>query len=134
MSLYDATSGGATAPTVLSIEGRKLSRRVSKLDAANRALLAHSLERGSLHLLNPTRKQAAALARVSACYVGALNRASSDERRALEQGALSLSALQHRRRPMTDDDVERVVKRFGISRIFAVIDRLTAPQHMEAAE
>jgi len=132
--VYNTSSGDTTAPIAPSIDGRQLNWRLKRLSPARRALIAHALEHGSLHLQNPTRKQAAALARVSTCYVGALNRASFEERRALEQGRLSLSALQHRRRPVTDADVEKIVKKIGVGRVFAVIDRLTAPQHLEAAE
>ena len=127
MLLYRPNSDGAIAPTVYNFDGRYLSRRLKKLDIAKRALLARDLERGVVHLKNLTRAQAVAIARVPSSYVGTVQHASDEDLGRLACGSLTMSALHHRRRPVTDADVERIVKKIGVSRVFAVIDRLTAP-------
>jgi hypothetical protein len=135
MDLYNPNSDGATfAPFAASIDGRQLSRRLKNLSPAKRALLALDLERGGLH--HSTRPQSAKLAQVSRSYIATVSRASDEERKRLANGCTSLSSIhnQYRRRPVTDADVERIVKKIGVSRVFAALDKLTAPQHLEAAE
>ncbi len=127
MDLYNPTSGGAIAPTVYNFDGRHLSRRLKKLDIAKRALLARDLERGVVRLQNLTRAQAVAIARVPSSYVGTVQHASADERKLLACGSLTLSALHHRRRPVSDADVERIVVKIGCDRIWRALDKITSP-------
>jgi hypothetical protein len=115
------------------IDGRRLGRRLKKLSITRRAMLACDLECG-VPVQNFTAGQASMLAKVPACYVRALRRASDEERRALERGSLSLSALQHRPRPITDAELERVVVKVGPDRVMRVLDKLTAPVPLVAAE
>jgi hypothetical protein len=131
MDLYSHL-GRSAIPVAPIINGRELAHRLRLLSPAKRALLAHDLQHGSLY--NLTRPQAAAVARVSISYVASLRHISADERERLQCGAITLSALHNKyRRPLSDADVERVVKRIGVGRVFAVIDKLTAPM-MQAAE
>ena len=132
--LYNTSSGGTTAPTAPSIDGRQLSRRLKKLSPEKRALLAHDLERGA-RLENLTRAQAAAMTKVAPSYIATVDRASAEERKQLGYGWLTLSWLHnaHRRRPVTDADVERIVKKIGADRIMRALDKITSPV-LEAAE
>jgi hypothetical protein len=69
-------------------------------------------------------------------YLNTIRKASDDERKRLACGRLSLSSLHnaHRRRPVSDADVEAMVKKIGPDRIWRALDRLTSPMRFEAAE
>jgi hypothetical protein len=125
----DRVSAIAPAPTPSSINGRQLAYRLQKLNSAKRALLARDLECGAVHLQNLTRPQAATLTRVSVSYVNTVQRASLEERKRLACGLLTLSALhnKHRRQPVSDADVERIVIKIGADRVMSALDRITAP-------
>ncbi len=74
------------------------------------------------------------MARVSISYVASLRHISTDERERLACGAITLSTLHNKyRRRLSDADVERVIKKIGVGRVFAAIDKLTEPM-MQAAE
>ncbi|MGY3125004.1 hypothetical protein ACVWXQ_008941 [Bradyrhizobium sp. S3.14.4] len=132
MDLYSPTSAGATAPTAHQYDGRKLSR-LRNLSAEKRALLAFDLQHGA-RLYNLTRAQAAAVAKVAPSYIGTVATASDEERQRLAYGWTSLSAIHNRhRRPATDADIERIVKKIGPDRVMRALDRITAPE-LAAAE
>lgn len=134
MALYNPTSDGAIAPC--HVEGRHLSRQVKRLGIEKRALLAHELVRGALYLQNLTRSQAGAVAGVSVSYLNTVHRASPAELELLSRGWLKLSKLHNKQRyPVTDDDdVERIISKIGFKRVWNVMDRMTAPASVVAAE
>jgi hypothetical protein len=132
MELYKTTSDGTTVPTANNIDGRQLSRRLKKLSTAKRALLAHDLEHGA-HLHNLTRAQAAAVTLIAPSYIGTVDRASAEERNRLACGWVTLSSLHRRRRPLTDSEVQCIVRKIGVDRIWRILDALTSPV-LEAAE
>ena len=94
------------------VDGVKLHRQVVKLVPRHRALIALDLESGSLRLASLTRRQAAAIAKVSLSTV---------------------ARERHPQPPPTDAAIERVIKRLGCDRVMAALDRLTTPT-MQAAE
>ncbi|MCK1447752.1 hypothetical protein IVB34_34440 [Bradyrhizobium sp. 2] len=133
MLLYSPKRGSTIAPTANQYDGRQLCRRLRKLSPAERALLAHDLEQGSIS--NLTGPQCAALAQVSLSYLNSVRRASAEERERLALGCVSLSCLhnQYRHRTATDADVERIVVKIGPDRVMRALDAITRPM-AEAAE
>ncbi|MDI2073898.1 MULTISPECIES: hypothetical protein [Bradyrhizobium] len=129
MDIYNSTNGGAIAlDTGTEIDGVWLSRHLNRLSPAERALLAYQLSEGSLR--NPTRPQSAMMMRVSVSYVNTIAAATAEERVLLECGRLALSDLhnKHRRGPVNDANVERIVLKLGADRILRALDRITAPE------
>ena len=118
------------------LDGRKLSRRLHKLNATRRAQLAADLVTGELCFLNLTPRQAAELLDVSRPYIDTLTRATVKDRARLEYGLVTLSELHKRRRQPTDSDIERMVTKIGPDRVWRVLDKITAPKphHLVAAE
>ena len=98
--------------------------RLESRSAEARALFALELMAGAAR---PTAAQAAAAVRMSVSYVNTARRATVLQRHDLAHGRLKLSALHHRRRPVTDADVERIVIGIGPDRIMSVLDKITAP-------
>ena len=122
-----------STPVVKEVSGRKLARRLARISAAQRALLAYELENGSALLHRLTRKQACAVARASVGYVATLSRASAAERERVRHGWLPLTTLHNRptrttlhNRP-SDADLDRVIAHLGLDRIMSALDRATAP-------
>jgi hypothetical protein len=110
-----------------TIDGCELSRALKKAGVTARSVMASELETGAVALLGMTRQQAVALTGVSSRNVGLVNRASLEDRRALERGSISISNLRRRRRPVSDSDIARYVRRVGPDRILNVVNQLTAP-------
>jgi hypothetical protein len=134
MDLYNPPNDDATAP--ITVAGRQFSRRLKKLNAGQRAVLAYGLNTGALHLSTYTKPQSAALAEISVSYISTVAHASPTERDLLSYGWLKLSDLHNQKKRQsvtTDADIERMVVEIGFDRIMAVIDRLTAPV-LEPAE
>jgi hypothetical protein len=113
-------------PAVHHIVGKKLARRVRKgLSATHRALLAYELEIGASAVQGFPRREACRLTGASLGYVATLAKATAAEVEAVKKGKLSLSALHNK--PPTDAQVDATIIKLGIERVFAAIDRLTAP-------
>src|SRR5215831_9018781 len=115
---------------VRTITGRRLGRLLRQASARDRALLAHELEQGALHLLSPTRAQAAILTHASLGYIGTVSRLTTEERRQLARGQFSLSRAHHNhQRTVTDAAIDRIIARLGLERVMAALDRATAPSN-----
>jgi hypothetical protein len=117
----------ANRPKMLT--GRRLNRLIKQGSPADRALLAHEIERGTTQIHRPTRAHAAALTQVSPSDIATVARLSEDERLQLARGELSLSDLHRRHRQVLtfDERIDRVIAKFGAEAILTGLDRATAP-------
>lgn len=95
------------------VDGSSLAHR--RLTSAARVRLAYQLSIGQATLVRPTQSQCARLMGVGTSAVAMAGH------RSRQPGV---------RPPMSDMALERLVKRVGPDRFFAVIDRLTAPAVM----
>src|SRR5262245_16305710 len=98
MQLYMSDAGRGKVPVAATRElnGRKLSRRLKRLTASHRALLALELEIGNARLVCPTRAQARALTGASLGYVITARRLTPAERQLVERGVTSLNSFHNR--------------------------------------
>ena len=79
------------SPHPRTVTGRWLAH--AKLTATERAFLAADIVAGRVVVVNPTLKQAACQAGVSAVYAAAARDATPAEREAIESGGLSIMEL-----------------------------------------
>jgi hypothetical protein len=114
-----------TEPEV-NISGRLLEKRRVRMSATFRALLAVEIAEESMLLRQLTGKQARALTGASSGYFRTVKRCSSEQRVAIGCGRLSLSSLHAAKPVPTDAQVDTIVKKIGIERVFDSLDRLTA--------
>jgi len=106
--------------------GRDLARRARKGSATERALLAVEATGADVYRL--TLKQAATLAGANYTYVAALRRMTPLERTAVKAGRIKLSnCVNHRNKPVTNADLDKLIAMIGADRVFAALDRLTRP-------
>ena len=80
-------------PSPVNIDGRLTARRLWRMSAAHKALLAYEAEINGVSALS--RRQSAQMFCVSAGYVGTVAGASEAEREALKRGFITLSKLHH---------------------------------------
>src|SRR6516162_3857866 len=109
----------------ISFTGRELSRLVKEASTAKRALLAHDLEQGRVQVVDLTRAQSAALAKISLSYANTAARLTQDERLRLVCGVVSLAELHRNRR--TNADIVDLVLEIGPDGVMDALDALTVP-------
>jgi hypothetical protein len=112
-------------PGVKAVSGKKLARKLQRIEPAHRALLVHDLEAGAVWLHDLTRHQSCSLVPVSLGYVGTVANASPEDVRRLRAGTLSLSELHNR--PLSDAAIDKLIAKIGLSRIWQAMDRATRP-------
>lgn len=106
--------------------GRDLARQARKGSATKRALLAVEAIGADVYRLTP--KQAVTLAGANATYVAKLRRMTPLERAAVKAGRIKLShCSNHRNKPVTDTDLDKLIAMIGADRVFAALDRITRP-------
>jgi hypothetical protein len=124
-----------SCPSVKTLKGRRLHNRLKRIPLAHRALMACEAEAGSLAFTDLSRAQSSKLLEVSHGYITTVAGLSDDER-ALLRAQPWLLALKHNRcqREVSNADIDAFISRATPERIFAALDRLTAPQVPLAAE
>lgn len=124
-----------SCPSVKMLKGRRLHNRLKRIPLAHRALMACEAEAGSLAFTDLSRAQSSKLLEVSHGYITTVAGLSDDER-ALLRAQPWLLALKHnrRQREVSNADIDAFISRATPERIFAALDRLTAPQVPLAAE
>lgn len=109
--------------------GRKPSCRLKPLSAEQRAFIAWWLLLFSSGFR--TIKEVAAAVGLSSTYVSVYCNATVEQRFLMREGELTLSALvnKHKPRPTpSDEDVEKVVEKLGVERVWHAVERITEPQ------
>jgi hypothetical protein len=113
-------------PTVQIHLGRDLARQARKGSATERALLAVEATGADVYRLTP--KQATTLAGANYTYVAKLRRMTPLEQAAVEAGRIKLSnCVNHRNKPITNADLDKLIATIGADRVFAALDRITRP-------
>jgi hypothetical protein len=119
------------------LSGKALAKRVRKDPPAQRAVQAARIARGEAPIVDLTTAQIALLTRLSAASVALAKNASTDELAALMLGETSLRKLRKanaKPREMTDADIKGLIDRVGPNRFLAILDQMTAPPQLVAAE
>jgi hypothetical protein len=117
-----------------SLSGKALDEHLSLMRPGARALLALSLTR-DVTLTRLTRAQAARVVEVPPYSVAIAALATLDERFGLKQGRITLSDVRkaHARKP-SDDDIIAFINAVDPARILEILDAMTAPPQLVAAE
>jgi hypothetical protein len=105
--------------------GRKFDRLVQTATPSKRALLADDLRAGRIVLNSLTTRQANAVARANHNYASIVRRLTAAEKHGVDHEHYRLCKFA--KVPATDELVDRVVARLGVARVFAALDRATAP-------
>jgi hypothetical protein len=112
------------SPLYRKINGREFDRLVRRATASQRGSLAVELEEGQIEITRLTRRQALFLAKASFGYENTARKLSADQFDLVRKGALSLSAAHNK---PNDAQIERFIQRAGEDRVFAALDKMTAP-------
>jgi hypothetical protein len=108
------------------VAGWDFAYQARKGNATKRALLA--VEAIGADIYGLTLAQATALARANHTYVTALRGMTDLERAAVKAGRIKLSdCVNHRNKPVTDGDLDKLIAEVGVDRVFAALDRITTP-------
>ena len=119
------------------VTGKALAKQVRKDPPAQRAVQAARIARGEASIVDLTTAQIALLTRLSAASVALVKNASADDLAALMLGETSLRKLRKANanpREMNDADIKDLIDRAGPNRFLAILDQMTAPPQLVAAE
>ena len=111
--------------------GRQLADIARHATPGQRAVLSHMLRTGKIALTNCTFVQALALSRASWAYAVAAHGLDDHERQLVWFERALITDFLHR--TPSDADIDRVIARLGQDRVWAALDRATAPGVHHAA-
>jgi hypothetical protein len=129
--MLDSTNPVNRARLQVNIDGRKLHRIISRLSAPRRALMAYEAEVGAVIISGLGRQQAARLFRVARGYIATVARLDAETRERLRVQPHLLTEFHHKRE-LSDATIDAFVARVGGDRVFAALDRATAPLPLAA--
>ena len=111
-------------------QGRQFADIVRHTTPGQRAVLSHMLRTGTITLADYTLVQALALSKASWAYAVAAHGLDDHERQLVWFGRALIADFIHR--TPSDADVDRVIARLGQERVWAALDRATAPTRANA--
>jgi hypothetical protein len=129
-----------TIYTSFPVRASKRGGRLQELPAEKRLLLALDQIKGPNHA---TIASAARAVGLSASYIWTGLHASDAEIAAMADGRITLASLHNKTKKqqpipdpwqLTDLELELFIGRAGIGRVWGIVEKMTAPMQLEAAE
>ena len=135
MSHVNPVSIEVNAVPAVNVEERltwpRLARRLAKASATAAALIDYDLRTGAIVIVGGLAELTRSITNVPRGYQCTLAGLLPHERARLRSGWASISEY-HNSRTVTDRKIERFISKAGFDRVFAVLDRQTAPQAIAA--
>jgi hypothetical protein len=129
--MHDVSSASIEVNEAVKVEQQltwpQLARRLAEANATEAALIDHDLRTGAIVIVGglPTGLTRS-FTHVPRGYQCTLAGLLPHERARLRSGWASISEY-HNSRTLTDRKIERFITKAGLDRVFAVLDRQTAP-------
>jgi hypothetical protein len=120
----------------IKISGRRLAALLRTANATQRVLIDSDLRTGRMAVVGLTADLSRRLSETSRGYQSTVANLAQHERERLRNGWATISDYHNgdlKKRP-SDAAIERRIKAWGADRVLQVLDRMTAPAALVAAE